>query len=282
VHRIPFTLTALLTALPLAQAQALAPASSGPAWGSVWSVFEGVWPLPHVMSGGQTTTDCINTPTQAPAAVFSVSALGNMQASGQPLVFAGGGTKMNYGNMIPGSVSTYGSTLSVPAGTAVRVDWACFNSTACQYGSFCSSHNLWGNCNGATGTLYGTFYKSSSGGNFSTGGALYGATTVYPTITTTYALSCGGTPGGIGWTAVQGTSLSLTVYVTPACGPAIEAAPGNGSGWILYNGVTRQFNGGGYSKCLTNNSGYSVFIPGRTQAEITSFFAHPPAGVTIK
>lgn len=107
------------------------------------------------------------------------------------------------------------------------------------------------------------------------------AMTVYPATTTTYTLSC---PNGStsGWHAVTGTSLSLTVYVTPACGPAIGAAPGNSNGWVLPKGTTRQFNAGGYNKCLTNNGSYDLFIPGKTQVEINTFFSHPPSGVTIK
>lgn len=263
----------LLAFLP-GKVQALAPASSGPAWGSVWQVYEGAWPLPHQITGGADTTACATTVATVPAAVFSVSALGNMQASGQPMVFGQGGGKMGYFTMAPGSISTYGSALSVPAGTAVRLDWACQNYTYCAYGSACSSHNHWGNCDGATGNLYGSFYGSSNYG-------LTGASTVYPATTTTYTLSCNPAAGS-GWYTLRGTSLSLTVYVTPACGTPIEDA-GSSGGYMLKPRVKRRLNAAGYNVCLTNNTDNTYFVPARTNAEAASFINNASRlGVTVQ
>jgi hypothetical protein len=96
----------------------------------------------------------------------------------------------------PGSI---GSSVSVAPGEAVALQWSCQNSQNYQT-AYCAkfapfSGTCWdhkgvnsGNQNYASGST-GTSVPSSP---FSTGNQLYGQTTVYPNVTTTYSVSCTG------------------------------------------------------------------------------------------
>jgi hypothetical protein len=280
-------------------AAALCPSlSQAAAW---WNVLPNYGGWPMNLACDRSNSTCVNQNVYA--SVMSVSALGKYQVT-----YQGSPTYPGYGRfMYPiekicypcnysflSSVGIYGAAVSVPAGTAVTIDWACQPSmSAIQSGSTCCGHNWLGQCNRYCGTYYtinySPLFSAATGSNFSTSGYMMGSTTVYPTTTTTYTLYCsGGTmsqPGGtiLGNPAsIPPSVLTLTVNATPACGPAISAATGNSNGWVLPKGTTRQFNAGGYNKCLTNNGSYDLFIPGKTQVEINTFFSHPPSGVTIK
>jgi hypothetical protein len=187
------------------------------------------------------------------------------------------GYDLHYTNTNVGSVS-------VAAGSPVTLEWACQNTYNCSYSHTSCGTTIGGTCGFGSTTSFNTTYTffSSVSANFPTGGNMAGSTVVYPTTTTTYTLSCGasGSPVLL-YGPVPSDNLSITVNVV-SCGPAIGTAPGNTNGWVLPHGATRQFSAGGYSKCLTNNGSNDLFIPGKFQAELDSFFSHPPSGVTIK
>jgi hypothetical protein len=262
-------------------AAALCPSlSQAVGWGNWWTVYDTYWPMPRYYNSYDDATGA-GCPSSGPPSVFSASANGVAAVGGfRALVdvpcdiqcILNGGKKtiaLVNNNTSVGSVSA-------AAGSPVTLDWACQDIRYCTYTKqHCGT--TFGGCNfGSTdgGTIKATYYSSASGTNFSTGGAMGGSTIVYPTKTTTYTLYC--------YASNLPNSLSITVNVTAACGPSLGTAPGNSNGWVLPKGTTRQFNAGGYNKCLTNNGSYDLFIPGKTQAELNTFFSHPPSGVTIK
>lgn len=92
------------------------------------------------------------------------------------------------------TVAPVGTTVVANSGDPVTLEWSC-QSTQTYQTAYCSqfapfSGSCWNHVYVYSGTQ--GYASGSAGGGFSTGNQLYGQTTVYPTETTTYALTCSG------------------------------------------------------------------------------------------
>lgn len=92
------------------------------------------------------------------------------------------------------TAQTAGSAVSVSPGQPVTLEWSC-QSTQTYQTAYCQrfapfSGTCWNHVYVYSGTQ--NYSSGSTGTNFSTGNQLYGQTTVYPNVTTTYSVSCTG------------------------------------------------------------------------------------------
>jgi hypothetical protein len=272
-------------------------------WGALWTVYDGQWPREQncgISSFGNVGYWGQGGPLGGagcgpsyPVALLAASSGGHVQAATQIAPNEQMGWDPAWGEVwrfyYAYAQGLRGSAVSVNPGTAVTIEWACMNKLNNIAGGECSMLG----CNmghSDTGVTSYTFFTASGGNNFPTNGAFVGSTTVYPQQTTTYTLRCVGGPANVyanGYvlasyeTNVPDAYLTVTVNIA-SCGPAIGAAPGNSSGWVLPARATRQFNAGGYRKCLTNNGSYDLFIPGHSQGEIDAFMTHHPGSVSVQ
>jgi hypothetical protein len=154
--------------------------ASAAAWWQSWPHWD-QWPGPPA---------CIITDNNCQLAQLNM--IGFSVVSGQGYQ----GKRWRIGNFVVSA----GSQVAVSPGAPVTLEWSCQNHTDFYSGGVCDNRDGFGNCIGYSGRQSSSIvrFTSSSGSGFTTGGALYGAATVYPTQATTYTLTCSGQNGANG------------------------------------------------------------------------------------
>lgn len=163
--------------------------------------------------------------------------------------------------------SALGSSVSIPSGTSLQLQWSCAPQQQYMYAGQ-DSGCFFGEC--ATWTAWGPLYyifQNAPSNNFGGTATLTGTRTVNPTSNTTYSLTCQGTAGS--------QTLSVPVIVTavvPTLVPDINPTTVNYNGtsvikWTASNTSTCALKNGAGTTVATGNPSNSA---GYTTPALTS------------